>query len=323
MTLENPTLQFATFRFVLKAVDSIHIPPNAGSTLRGGFGSSFRRTACFQRNRKPENCDSCSVNHSCPYGYIFETRLPPNSEVLRSLSEIPHPFILEPPLNPPPVYQPGAPLEFRVVLVGMAIAYLPYFAMAFLDLGGRGLGRGRGRFQLEEIAAEHPLNGRSEPIYRDGSLLPCSNDLTATYSDLLRRCEGISPDRVTVHFLTPTRLISGERLATHPTFPVLIRAAIRRISSLSYFHCGRRWETDYAGLVAASEEIRLISSDLRWEEWERYSSRQDARMKLGGLVGSATYEGPIAPFLPILLAAGVVHLGKACTFGNGRLRVEW
>lgn len=323
MTTAHPTLRLATYRFVLKAVDPIYLPPHAGSTLRGGFGSAFRRIACFQRNRPWDDCEGCAVRDNCPYGYIFETRLPPNSEVLRSFREIPHPFVLEPPLEPPPMCQPGSSLEFRVILVGRAIAYLPYFAMAFLQLGGRGLGRGRGRFNLEEVCAEHPLNGQMETVYREGSLLSCNTDLTATYSDMLRICDGVNPDRIEVHFLTPTRLVSGERLATYPAFPVLIRAALRRLSSLSYFHCGRRWEADFAALVAAAEEIQLVTSDLQWDDWERYSSRQDARMKLGGLVGSAVYEGSVTPFIPILVASSIVHLGKACTFGNGMLKVEW
>ena len=319
----GPTLQFATYRFVLKALEPIHLPPNAGSTFRGGFGGSFRRAVCFQRNRPEGSCNGCTVQHSCPYGYIFETRLPPGSEVLKSLKEIPHPFVLEPPMSPPAESSAGERICFRVVLIGGAIAFLPYFAVAFFDLGRRGIGRGRGRFLLEGIEAEHPLNGRTEQIYREGSLFSCSTDLTATYSDLASMCEGMSPRRITVHLLTPTRLISGERPATEPTFAVLVRAAMRRISALSYFHCGKRWVADFAGIAAAAEGVGLISSDLRWEEWERYSSRQDARMRMGGLVGSATYEGELGPYLPLLLSAGVVHVGKACTFGNGRMRVDW
>jgi hypothetical protein len=221
------------------------------------------------------------------------------------------------------VYEPGSTLEFRAVLVGRAIAYLPYFVLSFVQLGNMGMGRGRGRFEVEEVHAEHPITGRSEPIYRKGSMLPCYTDLTATYSDLLRICSAVDPQRLTVRFLTPTRLVSDHQLVAAPSFAVLVRGALRRISSLSYFHCGHRWEADYQGMVATAEQVELADSDLRWVDWERYSSRQDAHMKLGGVTGSATYEGLLAPFLPLLLAAGAVHVGKACTFGNGMIRVTW
>ncbi|HHY33792.1 MAG TPA: CRISPR system precrRNA processing endoribonuclease RAMP protein Cas6, partial [Firmicutes bacterium] len=61
--------------------------------------------------------------------------------------------------------------------------------------------------------------------------------------------------------------------------------------------------------------------------WERYSSRQDTRMKLGGLVGTATYEFHDASlaefFLPWLVLGEYIHVGKGCTFGLGWLNVTF
>jgi len=56
-------------------------------------------------------------------------------------------------------------------------------------------------------------------------------------------------------------------------------------------------------------------------EWSRYSGRQKARMKLGGFVGEAVCKGPLRPFLPLLLIGEIVHVGKACIFGNGKYLV--
>jgi hypothetical protein len=323
MTIACPVLQFAAYRFRLRAREPIHLPPNAGSTLRGGFGAAFKRVACFQRSRPPESCEGCGAAENCPYGYVFETRKPVDGRLMEGQKEIPHPFVLEPPMDPPPVIEPGSPLEFRTVLVGRAIAYLPYFAFAFARLGEMGMGRGRGRFDLEEILAEHPIDGRSESVYLKGDPLPCATDLTATYSDLLEMGRGTAPERVTVTFATPTRLISDGRLAAAPDFPLLVRSALRRISALAYFHCGHMWEADYRSIVGRAEGVRTAAAGLRWVDWERYSSRQDARMKLGGVMGTTTFEGDLGEFLPLLLAAGAVHVGKACTFGNGRLEVRW
>jgi len=318
-----PYLQLAAFRFVLRAAEAIQIPPNAGSTLRGGFGAALKRVACFQRSRPPDSCAGCPVAHQCPYGYLFETRLPPDSEVLRSSSEIPHPFVIEPPESPPPVYEPGSALELRFVLVGRGIAFLPYIVLAFERLGEVGMGRGRGRFQVEEVVAEHPLTGHWAPVYRGGKPLACATDLTLSYEELAAACAGANADDLLVEFVTPTRLVADGRLVERPSFQQLVRAALRRISSLSYFHCGNRWEADFQGMVATAERVETAATDLRWVDWERYSSRQETRMKLGGVVGSARYRGPVSVFLPLLLAAGVVHLGKACSFGNGKLRVRW
>jgi hypothetical protein len=40
----------------------------------------------------------------------------------------------------------------------------------------------------------------------------------------------------------------------------------------------------------------LAGADLRWLDWERWSHRQNTAMKLGGLVGTLTLEGDVAPF---------------------------
>ena len=52
--------------------------------------------------------------------------------------------------------------------------------------------------------------------------------------------------------------------------------------------------------------------------WKRYSGRQKARMKMGGFVGEAVYEGDLTEFRRLLLLGQLVHIGKACVFGNGR-----
>jgi hypothetical protein len=44
-------------------------------------------------------------------------------------------------------------------------------------------------------------------------------------------------------------------------------------------------------------------------------------MKLGGLVGSLTLEGDVAPFAPLLRATEILHSGKGAVFGLGKVEV--
>jgi hypothetical protein len=136
-----------------------------------------------------------------------------------------------------------------------------------------------------------------------------------------RRAAALPPGRLTVRFLTPARLKHNGKYVRIPEFHVLVRALLRRLSSLAYFHCGARWETDYAGLVAQAGQVRLADSGARWVDWERYSGRQEREINLGGIVGEATYQGDLAPFLPLLAAGELVHVGKATVFGNGMMEV--
>jgi len=101
-----------------------------------------------------------------------------------------------------------------------------------------------------------------------------------------------------------------------------MRVLLRRLSNLAYFHCGTELNLDFRGLIAAAEQIETVTSDLRWYDWERYSARQDVRMKLGGFVGRVTYRGDLQPFLPLLRLGEVVHIGKGTSFGLGKYVLE-
>ena len=43
-------------------------------------------------------------------------------------------------------------------------------------------------------------------------------------------------------------------------------------------------------------------------------------MKMGGFVGEITFEGDIEPFMPILKAGEVLHVGKGTGFGLGKYK---
>lgn len=68
--LQTQTFTWAAFQFIMKAREHSFLPEYKGSTLRGGFGHSFRRVCCTIRDQE---CNTCKLNQSCPYAYIFET----------------------------------------------------------------------------------------------------------------------------------------------------------------------------------------------------------------------------------------------------------
>jgi CRISPR/Cas system endoribonuclease Cas6 (RAMP superfamily) len=44
-------------------------------------------------------------------------------------------------------------------------------------------------------------------------------------------------------------------------------------------------------------------------------------MKMGGFTGQITFEGEIRPFIPLVKAGEVLHVGKGTSFGLGRYRI--
>lgn len=309
-------LRVAKYRFTLEAQEPLTLPRYKGSTLRGGFGVVFKRCVCVQAGNR--YCRDCLLKHVCSYPYIFETPLPPDAKVLRSLNEVPRPFVIEPPLDTKTSYQPGERLKFGLVLVGKAIEYLPYFVVVFRELGKQGLGRGRGKYLLREVSATNSLNGEEDVIYSSEDEMVRQCDLAIDFDDIAGALNQNPSNELEIHFLTPTRLKSGGRYISQPDFHILIRSLMRRISSLYYFHCGEQWEYDFRGAVASAQKVETVEMDTRWVGWERYSRRQGARIEMGGFVGRAVYRGEVEPFLSLLKLGEIVHVGKATVFGNGQ-----
>ena len=321
-----PDLHVARYRFALEPLETIHLPAYKGSALRGGFGHALRRLVCYHSRGR---CKECGLGNDCVYGYLFETSPPEDAQVLSTHEAVPRPFVIQPPPGRRQEYAPGERLEFHVVLVGRAIAYLPYFVLGFGELGETGLGlrvetlegRRRGKCALQEVRAVHPLTARDQPIYDGDTLLATQLDVGA--DEVAAWAEGLPADRLTVRFLTPARLKhEGEYARETVPFHVLVRALLRRLSSLAYFHCGGQWETDYPGWVERALGVETEAAHLSWMAWGRRSGRQGRRIEMGGVVGAVTYAGDLAPFRPLLALGMLTHVGKGAVFGNGQYRVN-
>lgn len=318
--LELPTaLQLAAYDVTLEALTPLELPPYGGSTLRGGFGHVFKRSVCIQPDRL--HCAGCPLRPTCVYAAVFEPAPPSDSEVLRKNEAVPPPFVLELPLTPVTLWPPGAHLTFRLVLVGRAIGYTPHFLAAFRALGEQGLGRRRGRYRLHTVEAVQPLTQATATVYAEGALLALP-DMQVSSAHVAAHAQQYAAERLTITFLTPTRLQHAGRLAQHgPPFAVLVKALLGRVSSLAYFHCGQRWETDFRGWIDRAAEVEMTTTDTTWVDWGRFSGRQQQRIEMGGLVGTAAYSGALAPYRALLALGALIHVGKGTVFGNGRLQL--
>ncbi|VVB97205.1 CRISPR-associated endoribonuclease Cas6 [uncultured archaeon] len=111
------------------------------------------------------------------------------------------------------------------------------------------------------------------------------------------------------------------RVAKEINFEILVRNLLRRLSWISEVHCGEKWELDWKGLIERAKKVKIVSSDLKWKELERYSERQETRMKMGGLLGEITFEGELAEFMPFIKLGEYLHIGKGTVFGLGKYQI--
>ncbi|MEW5958287.1 MAG: CRISPR system precrRNA processing endoribonuclease RAMP protein Cas6 [Chloroflexota bacterium] len=287
----------AQYRLTLAAVEPLPVSLFKGSALRGGFGHTFKRLAC----RQPWPCDKyCQMGNRCAYGYIFETAPPEDTTVLRNFEDVPRPFIIKPPRDPRSRLAVGEALAFELVLVGRADQYRQNFEEVFRELGRVGLGKASGKYRLMKME----LTGQTNR------------------AQIMAHAAALPTGRLTLNFLTPTRLKhQGEWVWEGPPFEVLVKALLGRISSLSYFHCGQAFEADFRGLIDRAATVKIVKSDALWQDWSRFSGRQQQRIEMGGLVGQVTYEGDLGDYLPLLALGELVHGGKGAVFGNGQYQI--
>jgi CRISPR-associated endoribonuclease Cas6 len=314
-----PPIQVARFRFTLEAIEPLYLPAHLGSSLRGGFGYAFKKMVCAQKDWR--GCTPCKGGNDCPYGYIFETTRPEDSQVLRSLREIPTPFVIEPPLTGKREYQPGDQIDFELVLVGRAINYIAYFLLAFKELGRMGLGKSHGKYILQRVTQEIPWKGERKIIYDGVEVHVDGNNLILGRDDIVEKANTLSPKQLTLEFLTQTRIKHQNDIAEELDFHILVRGLVRRLSSLSYFHCGLLWEVDFRGIIEYAEKVVSQDASLHWVNWERFSGRQKQQMNLGGITGEITYYGDLEMFRALLVVGELIHVGKATVFGNGKYRI--
>jgi hypothetical protein len=315
-------LSYGQFSAVFVPSAPLPLPAYTGSMFRGAFGMALKQAVCVTRTY---DCPPCLLKDRCLYPYMFETPPPHGSRVMRKYTAAPHPFVFEPPVGGITV-PAGRPLVVGITLFGKAIASLSHFIFALEQLGRHGLGGRRVSCTLTTVNGW--LDGQQWTLYSADDRVPRSavgfeQALNLPLHPVALSIEKSPSQEVTVEFLTPLRVRYDSRLANDMPFHVLFRNLLRRIGHLSYFHCaGDPSEMDFRQWIELALGVETVDHDLRWFDWERYSSRQQSTMRMGGLIGRVTFKGNLAPFYPFLRVGEIAHAGKGTSFGLGRFRLD-
>lgn len=305
-------IAYERFLFTLEVSSLMVLPPYKGAVFRGAFGGTFKRIVCAAPRA---DCPSCMLRRRCLYVGLFEPPPPERYADAGKFRQAPPPYVLNPPLTNRQVFHPRELLECEMVLIGPGIRALPYFVYAFVEMGRRGLGPERGRYEL--VRVDLVRGGETAPIY-DGGTQTLVNYPSCDGMDFHPEDGGARA--VTLEFLSPLRLKVKGDLVTQLTFPVFFERLAQRLTLLAAFYNS---ETEPAGLdhlAARARDIRVTSDELYWYDWGRYSTRQKEAMKLGGLRGRIGFAGELGPFMPYLRLGACVNVGLNTTFGLGRYK---
>jgi hypothetical protein len=238
---------------------------------------------------------------------------------MRRYRTVPHPYILDTRGCDGQSIAPGQIVTVDLTLVGRANQHLPYLIHALTRGAEHGVGRGRGRLALTEVVQES-ADGSCVPgerIYAPGETLSAAPPKTSD-------CPAAPQSGASLVFETPLRVKREGRFvaAEALTFADLFGSLLRRISMLMEFHGEAPLETDFAALMTLARRVGLGERQLRWKEEERYSSRQKALMRIGGIVGVAALPGDVpAALWPYIWLGQWIHAGHLTTMGFGGYRI--
>lgn len=305
----EPRLAIGRYRARFETEQPVRMSEFPGSAWRGALGHALKRTVCVTRLR---SCRDCALYHSCAFPYFYDTPPPPGSTKMRRYETAPHPFVL----------RPGADGETEYVLdftlIGQANRQLALFihALARAAEGRKGVaGNHLCLLAVEQEAA--PLGSDVwQPIYRPGHTLQALPPAHPEMPPVPAAC------RITLR--SPLRVKREGRHVGPDAFRFadLFGHLLRRVSMLMSFHTDTPLETNFRDLMVLARQVEA-HTELVWEDKTRYSSRQQAAMKLGGVMGSIDLSGvDLTPFWPYLWLGQWLHAGSGATMGLGSYRIE-
>jgi len=341
MTPLFSALPIARYRFTAIVQQPLQLPDYAGSLLRGQFGAALRSVACMTR---APACPGCPLIQTCPYSRIFEAPPPPKGQhTLQDFSQIPSPYVLEPPESGMRTLQAGESLVFHLVLAGHALNQLALIVFALQRMLAQGLTRARIPSDLIQVDwvpgsanSALPIWHRDHPTLADHTptlALDAVNSIASTEGGASATAQlgtesGTKANAaLTLHIQTPLRLQhQGHPLGVSQLTPrTLVAAVARRVALIMEFHAGQTGWGEAARNVTHLAETLTDARELRWFDWVRYSSRQKQEMTLGGVLGHWTLHGDattLAQIQPWLALGQWLHVGKNASFGMGGFDIQ-
>ena len=354
------TFRLARFRFTVCAKEHIRFPSYKGSAFRGGFGYAFKRVVCVIKGKECDDCllkQKCIYSYifetpppqdteilrlypKVPHPFVIE---PPITE--KQTFEPGETFSFH-------LILIGNAIDYLPYFI---------YTFTELGKQGIGQGRGKyDLLHVEGIGLEdeaiqiynskvqtltnhypiiqaHQLNHQNLVSVNEQGVETHNRikQHQATSSSISPPCEGgdkgevVKSDaiplnhnnKINISILTPLRLRFDGHITDKIEFHVLIRNLLRRISSLSYFHCDEKFQVDFKGLIEKASAVKQIRSDTHWFDWKRYSTRQEEWMSLGGVTGAVSYEGDLSDFMLLLRLGEYVHVGKGTSFWLGKYKI--
>jgi len=284
------SLEIYPLRIRFSFDSNVKIPQHLGSAWRGAFGHHLKKIVCMFKHG---SCAHCPLLTSCAYTMIFESEHCFDSNETH-LGSVPSPYVLYPVIK-------NSEMHLYVTLIGkQAAGFFPFILHAF-----RLAGEGEVAHTTFDYEGVDFFDGDAWNMLQ-GSPLPLSNIPVPNIQGLSIRMHVPIRFKYQGHLVTPDSL----------NLILWLSALHRRLLSLAT--C---WgdEQLMQKMCNISVDEQWQTSDIRWLDIQRYSSRQKTAMKMGGIVGTFTLSAKqVQTLWPLLYLGQWLHVGKLTTMGLGK-----
>jgi len=342
-------LDIYQFLVTAEVVTAMEVDDHCGAALRGTLFEAVWTRFCT--NKQAASCAECRLHPVCPVSALvsplrevgdckLRKELTQDSPLVGDCKlreersrwrDVPRPYIIYPPLGASRRYERGETLQFGFSLFGSIIRYFPYLILSLNLVEENGMGRKlaehrgrRGRFKIKCIESFNALTGERSIIYEQGKPYVTVSTLAITVADVSARAALLSPEHMTLDFLTAARIIERDAPLSQAPFAALTIRLLERLSALeeAYGLPDERWvAASKYQLVGQARTVTCIDDKRQWEEVRSYSFRQRRGMDISGFVGQATFVGDLTPFRELLVWGELVRVGKGAVKGNGWYKI--
>lgn len=208
-------------------------------------------------------------------------------------------------------WQANELITVELVLLGHATELADRLLTALQTAPQRGLGPERLPFTWQSLASVLP--GRIRPGLHTTSL-----------KDWLQPVTPSLHTELALQLQSPLRMkYRGQFIRQGvPSLALLLKQISRRLGLITLY-----WVNEDPQLQQQLQQLPQLGdydnrgSCTRFEDWQRYSLRQQEPLPFGGLTGQLCYHGDVAAAIPWLQLGEQLHIGGKTTFGLGRYQL--
>lgn len=291
-------IQVTRLSLLLRPVAPWRLPPYLGVTVRGALGAALRRQHC---DHPTLACAACPRVGDCVVPGWFDPGLrgaghPPGFAIH---AEAPDEWA-----------GPDSPIRLTLTLFDEALE-AEHLRAALQAMAEEGLGGERVPHTLEAPRVEAAVL-RALPV-DDPWRFPPPAPLPALFQPAPE-----APRGVIVRLRSPWAWSRDVPRGAAPSAGTLLHSALSRVNSLR----AARGDRLRLSLPEEAAGLRLVDHAVEWTTGNRYSRRQEEPVHLEGLTGWHL-AGPPGPWIPLLQAAEVCHIGRRSSHGLGVIELHW